>query len=419
MNLPLSRRDFLKVGSLAAGGLHLPGLLAAEGAARREISCIFFFQNGGASQLETFDPKPEAPLEVRGNVGSIPTSVPGIHFSELIPRCAKALTKFTVIRSMYSREAIHEKAKQYLWSGNRPGNAFLNPCLGSVISKELGPRNGLPPFVVTPGRDIATDSGFLGSAFDPFVTGNANVKQFSVRDLSLPSGVTLEEAQGRASLLAAIDGELERAERSGLIESMDAFQQKALDLIASPAAKEAFAIDEEPEKLRDEYGRNPAGQGALLARRLVYAGVRLVSVFHGGYDTHTDNEKTNRRIMPEFDRAFTTLIDDLDRRGMLDTTLVIAMGEFGRTPKINFSAGRDHWPGAFSIALAGAGVPRGLVLGKTDATAGEPAERPVSVEDLCATIYRKMGVDYHKNYHAYGRPIAILKEGKPVPELFA
>ncbi len=417
MKLPLNRRDFLKVGALAAGGLNLPALLAAEGGTR-EISCIFFFQNGGASQLETFDPKPEAPLEVRGNVGSIPTVVPGVHFSELLPRCAKALNKFTVIRSMYSREAIHEKAKQYLWTGNRPGNAFLNPCMGSVISKELGPRNGLPPFVVTPGKDIATESGFLGSSFDPFVAGNANVKKFSVRDLSLPSGVTMDEAQGRAKLLSAIDGELERLEKSDLIESMDAFQQKALDLIASPAAKKAFNIDEESEKLRDSYGRNSAGQGALLARRLVGAGVRLVSVFHGGYDTHTDNEKTNRRIMPEFDQAFTTLIEDLDQRGMLDTTMVIAMGEFGRTPKINFSAGRDHWPGAFSIAVAGAGTPRGLVLGKTDAHANEPAERPVSVEDLCATIYKKMGVDYRKNYHAYGRPIAILKEGKPISELF-
>lgn len=416
MQIRLGRRDFMRLGSLAVGGLNLPRLLAAG--APRETSCIIFFQNGGASQLETFDPKPDAPLEVRGNIGAIPTAIPGVHFSELMPRCAKAVSKFTVIRSVYSREAIHEKAKQYLWSGNRPANAFLNPCMGSVVSKELGPRNGLPPFVVTPGKDIATESGFLGSSFDPFVAGDANVKKFSVRDLSLPAGVSMDEAQGRAKLLAAIDDELEKLEKSDLIQSMDAFQQKALDLIASPAAKKAFAIDEEPGKLRDAYGRTAAGQGALLARRLVESGVRMVSVFHGGYDTHSDNEKISRRLIPEFDQAFPALIEDLDQRGLLDSTLVVVMGEFGRTPKINFSAGRDHWPGVFSIAVAGAGVPRGLVLGKSDAQAGEPAERPVSVEDLCATIYKKMGVDFRKVYHAYGRPIAVLKEGKPIPELF-
>ncbi len=413
-----NRRDFLKVGMLAAGGLRLPQLLAASNDAAAK-SCIILFMSGGPSQLDTFDPKPDAPLEVRGPVGTIATRVPGVRFAELVPKCAHALNKYTVIRSMFSKEAIHEKAKQYLFTGNRPGNAFLNPCLGSVIAKELGQRNGLPPFVVTPNKDIAAESGFLGSAYDPFVAGNPNVKKFAVKDLTLPTGVEMGEARARAELLAEIDGQLKQAEKSGLLDSMDQFQQKALDLIASPAARKAFQIDEEPEKLRDAYGRNSAGQGSLLARRLVEAGVRLVSVFHGGYDTHTDNDKTNRKIVPEFDQAFPALLEDLEQRGLLDSTLVIAMGEFGRTPKINYSAGRDHWPGAFSVAIAGAGVPKGLVLGSTDAHAGEPADRPVAVEDLVATIYKKLGIDYRKNYHAFGRPIAILKEGTPVKELFA
>jgi hypothetical protein len=413
-----SRRDFLRAGSLAVGGLTLPALLRSE-AAGRDINCIILFMNGGASQLETFDPKPDAPEEVRGKVGSIPTAIAGVRFSEVLPRCARTAGKFTVIRSMHSREAIHEKAKQYLFTGTRPGNAFLHPCVGSVVARELGPKNGLPPFVVTPGKDIATESGFLGSSYDPFVAGNPNVDKFSVKDLTLPLGLSMEEAQGRARLLGAIDGELYKLEKSDLIDSMDQFQQKALSLIASPAAKKAFQIDEEPASLRDAYGRNTAGQGALLARRLVEAGVRLVSVFHGGYDTHSDNEKTSRKLMPEFDQAFSTLLTDLEQRGVLDTTLVIAMGEFGRTPKINFSAGRDHWPGAFSIAIAGAGVPPGQVIGRTDPHAGEPVDRPVTVEDLVATIYKKMGVDYTKSYHALGRPITILKEGKPVKELFS
>ncbi|MBM3736159.1 MAG: DUF1501 domain-containing protein [Acidobacteria bacterium] len=417
MSLAWSRRHFLRIGSLATGGLTLPTLLRASNR-DTNINCIILFMSGGPSQLETFDPKPDAPPEVRGNVGVIPTKIPGVRFSELIPRCAQMADKFTVIRSMHSREAIHEKAKQYLFTGTRPGNAFLHPCVGSVVARELGPKNGLPPFVVTPSKDIAAEAGFLGSSYDPFVAGNPNVAKFTVKDLTLPLGIGMEEAQSRARLLAAIDGELKRVEKSELISSLDEFQQKALDLIASPAAKKAFEIDSESPKLRDTYGRNAAGQGALLARRLVEHGVRLVSVFHGGYDTHTDNEKTSRRLMPEFDQAFTALLDDVSQRGLLDTTLILAMGEFGRTPKINFSAGRDHWPGSFSVAIAGAGVPPGQIIGSTDEHAAAPADRPIAVEDLVAAIYKKMGVDYTQNYHAFGRPIAILKEGTPVRELF-
>ena len=199
---------------------------------------------------------------------------------------------------------------------------------------------------------------------------------------------------------------------------MNQFSQKAFDLVSSPVAKEAFDIGAEPDSLRDAYGRNTAGQGALLARRLIQSGVRLATVFHGGYDTHTDNEEINQKLYPVFDQAFATLLDDLEQRGLLDTTLVIAMGEFGRTPKINHSAGRDHWPGAFSVILAGAGVPKGQVLGTTDNRAGEPADRPVSIEDFGATIYKKLGVDYTQDYHANGRPIKIVKDGEPVKELF-
>lgn len=412
----MKRRDFLKAGGAVFGGLTLPDVLRAD---RRGISCIIFFQSGGACQHDSFDPKPEAPREIRGGFPTIPTAVPGVHFSELLPRCAKALGRYSVIRSMYSREAIHEKAKQYIFSGSRPNNAFKHPVYGSVIAKELGAAGGLPPFVVIPSKDICADSGFLGAAYDPFITGDPNRTNFSVQDLTLPLGVGMEEAQGRARLLAALDDDIRAVEKSKLIEGMDYFYQKAFDLVSSPEAKKAFDLGAEKDKLRDEYGRNTAGQGALLARRLVEAGVRLVTIFHGGYDTHTNNDATNKTLYPVFDQAFTTLLEDLHQRGMLETTLVLAIGEFGRTPKINHSAGRDHWPGAFSIAAAGAGIAGGQVIGSTDANGSEPKDRPVSVEDLGATIYKKFGVDYHKEYRTNGRPVKINAEGHPIRELFS
>jgi Protein of unknown function (DUF1501) len=411
-----SRRDFLKIGSLALAGINLPGLLAAE-RSRRDLSCVVFFQNGGASQLDTFDPKPDASLDIRGTFKPIPTAVPGIHISELLPESAKRMKKFCIIRSMHSDEAIHERARQYIFSGTRPRNELVHPSYGAVISKELGPRNGLPPFVAIPGSDLAAEAGFLGPTYDPFIAGDPNAEKFSVKDLTLPLGITLEEARSRAQLLATLDSEFKRVEQSPLIDSMDEFYQKAFDLISSPAAKKAFNIGEEPEKLRSAYGFTAVGQGALLARRLVEAGVRLVTVFHGGYDTHTENEKGHKHLLPEFDRAFSSLLDDLEQRGLLETTLVLVIGDFGRTPKINFSAGRDHWPRAFSVALAGAGVQGGTVIGKTDAHASEPLDRPVSIEDLGATVYKILGIDYTKIYHASGRPIAINKEGSPVTEL--
>jgi hypothetical protein len=412
-----NRRDFLKVGGLAFGGLNLPRLLAAD-SAKREISCIVLFQNGGASQLDTFDPKPDAPYDVRGSFKAIPTTVPGVYISELLPRTAQAMKKFSIIRSMHSDEAIHERARQYIFSGTRPRNDLLHPSYGAVVAKERGPRNGLPPFVAIPDKDLCADAGFLGAAYDPFTSGNPNTKTFSVKDLTLPQGVSLEEAQSRKQLLQVLDGEFKKVEQSPLIETMDEFYQKAFDLIASPAAKKAFNIAGEPDKLRDSYGRTAVGQGVLLARRLIEAGVRLATVFHGGYDTHVEHEKLSKPLLTDFDQAFPVLLEDLEQRGLLETTLVLVIGDFGRTPKINFSGGRDHWPRSFSVGLAGAGIQGGVVVGKSDKHAAEPADRPVTIEDLGATVYKALGIDYTKDYHANGRPVKINKEGKPVQELF-
>lgn len=413
-----SRRDFLKVGSLAVSGIHLPSLLASEQGSS-ERSCIVIFQHGGASQLDTFDPKPETVADIRGSFKDIPTALPGVHFSELLPRSAKAAGKFSIIRSMHSDEAIHERARQYVFSGTKPRNEVLQPSFGATVAKEWGPSNGLPPFVAVPTSDLAAEAGFLGPTYDPFVSGDPNTEDFSVKDLTLPGGVNLDEARSRADLLGALDRQFQSVAKSPLIDSMDEFFEKAFDLISSPAAKKAFDISAEPDSLRDAYGRTTLGQGALLARRLVEAGVRLSTVFHWGYDTHVQNEPRNKELVPEFDQAFTALLEDLEQRGLLQTTLVLVVGDFGRTPKINFSGGRDHWPGAFSVALAGAGIQGGVVVGKTDKHAAEPVERPVTVEDLGATVYKALGIDYRKNYHANGRPIAINKEGHPVQELWS
>ncbi len=412
------RRDFLKIGSLAFASIDLPKLLAAE-RTQREMSCIILFQNGGASQLDTFDPKPEAPSDIRGRFKAIPTTEPGIHISELLPRTAHSMKKFSIIRSMHSDEAIHERARQYIFSGTKPRNELLHPSYGAVVSKEMGTKNGLPPFVVIPEKDLSAEAGFLGSSYDPFISGNPNTKNFSVKDLTLPLGITLEEARTRAQLLERLDGEFKKVEQSPLIDSMDEFYRKAFELISSPVAKKAFNISDEPEKLRDTYGRSTVGQGALLARRLIESGVRLATVFHGGYDTHTDHERLVPALLADFDQAFPALLEDLEQRGLLETTLVLVIGDFGRTPKINFSGGRDHWPRGFSVALAGAGIKGGRVIGKTDFQAGEPVDRPVRIEDLGATVYKALGIDYKKNYHANGRPVAINKEGEPVEELFA
>ncbi len=418
MRARYSRRDFLRVGGTSVAGIGLPQLLAAS-QGETDRSCLIFFQSGGLCQHDSFDPKPEAPREVRGGFGTVPTAVPGVRFGELLPRCAANLGRFSVIRSMFSLEAIHEKAKQYAFSGQRPNNAYKHPVYGSVVARERGARNGVPPFVVIPSRDISADAGFLGSAYDPFVAGDPAEEAYSVQDLTLPTGLGLEEARGRARLLATLDRRLEALEKSDVVSGMDHFYQKALDLVSSPQAKRAFDLGSEPDKLRDAYGRTTGGQGALLARRLIEAGVRLVTVFHGGYDTHTDNDERNRKLYPEFDQAFSTLLEDMDARGLLSTTLVLAIGEFGRTPEINHSAGRDHWPGVFSIAVAGAGVPGGQVIGSSDRLGAEPADRPVSIEDLGATVYRKLGIDAHKEYHALGRPIRINDGGQPIRELFA
>jgi hypothetical protein len=415
------RRDFIKVGALGLGGVTLGTLLREEkllGAPAKDMNCIVLFQLGGNSQVDTFDPKPEAPSEVRGSFKAIRTAVPGVYFSELLPQSAARLKKFAVIRSMHGDDAIHESAQQYVISGTKRRNDLVHPAFGSVAAHEWGPKNGLPPYVAVPNMSRSGGAGFLGSLYDPFNSGDPSAKTFSVKDLTLPLGMKLEQAQARRELLGALDARFRAAEQSGLLERMDEFYQKAFDLVSSPAAKKAFDIAQESEKLRDAYGRTGVGQGALLGRRLVEAGVRVVTVFHGGYDTHTENEPGMKKVNTQFDQAFAALLDDLEARGMLQKTLVLVLTEFGRTPRINNFAGRDHWPRSFSVALAGARTSGGVVIGSTTPTASDPKDRPVSVEDLAFTTYKILGIDPEKEFRANGRPIKFANNGDLISELF-
>jgi hypothetical protein len=415
------RRDFLRIGSLGALGVSLDGMLRAG--AKRDISCILLWQSGGCGHLDTFDLKPEAPKEIRGEFKPIPTNVAGIQICEHLPFTAKQADKFTILRSMKSRENNHERAINYLLTGYLPLPTLEFPSMGSVVSKELGPKNGLPPYVAVPNTFPSYGGGYLGGAYNPFIAGDPNVSGYQVRDLTLPADVDWTRVANRNFLLKQMDVKFRAIESSTDMAAMDAFYQKAYDLLKSPAARKAFDIGAEKESLRERYGRTPVGQGALLARRLVASGVRFVTVAKGwlNYDTHGDNFNIMKKaLLPEFDRAFAGLLEDLHERGMLDTTLVIAMGEFGRTPKVNDAAGRDHHSKAWSIALAGAGIPGGRVLGATDQNGVQVTDLPVEPEDLLFTIYTILGVDPTREYQTpVGRPVKPVNGGHFIPGLLS
>jgi hypothetical protein len=415
------RRDFIRIGSLGALGINLAGVLRAG--AKKDVSCIVLWQSGGPAHQDTWDLKPDAPIEFRGEFKPIPTNVSGIRICEHLPYTAKQADKFTILRSMHSRENNHERAINYLLTGYLPLSTLEFPSMGSVISKELGPKNGLPPYVAVPNTFPSYGAGYLGGEYNPFIAGDPNAAGYKVRDLTLPADVDWARVGNRRWLLDKMDAKYRALDANADFDALDSFQQRAYDLMRSPAAKKAFDIEAEPAALRERYGRTPVGQGALLARRLVEGGVRFVTVAKGwlNYDTHGDNFNTMKKVLlPEFDRAFAALLEDLHQRGMLDSTLVIAMGEFGRTPMVNKDAGRDHHNKAWSIVLAGAGIPGGRVLGATDKTATEVTDLPVQPEDLLHSIYSILGVDTTREYQTpIGRPSKIVNGGKMIPGLVA
>ncbi|MCU0797090.1 MAG: DUF1501 domain-containing protein [Akkermansiaceae bacterium] len=426
-----SRREFLYVGLLGGLGLTLPGFLQQQALGAQKFyatkegvakGIIHIFLPGGLAHQESFDPKPFAPSEYRGPFGAIDTSIPGIQFGEKIPQLAKLANKMTVIRSMSHGEAAHERGTHNMFTGYRPSPALQYPSIGSVISHELGSQNNLPPYVCVPSvPNEFANSGFLSSAYGPFALGSDPAQgNFQVRDLNLPGNVSEERFARRRSLLETVDHHFRSMEESDAIDSMDAFYQHAYKLISSEKAREAFNLKAETDAMKDLYGRHAPGQRLLLARRLIEAGTRFVSITAGGWDHHDNIKGGIERDLPSVDQAIAALITDLEQRGMLDETLVMVTTEFGRTPKINPTSGRDHWPRVFSVMLAGGGIKQGLVHGSSDALGGEVDTDGVTVEDLATTVYHQIGITADKELMAPGnRPIEIVDGGKIIESILA
>ncbi|MBG87976.1 MAG: hypothetical protein CMO80_13885 [Verrucomicrobiales bacterium] len=428
----VSRREALRVGGLTALGLSLPDILRAKAAAnpKREVNCILLWMLGGPSHIDMYDLKPDAPSEIRGIFSPISTNVRGTQIGELMPNMAKCADKFSIIRSMHSYTATHGKGDFHLMSGNPYSRTLVPPGFGAMISRqqEQAPRS-TPPFVQVgslnspeygePGR-----AGYLGRVFDPFVVEpNPNAASFKVNAFMPNVGAgRMGQRKGLLDALEAFQSTTERQQEQ--LRSYDGFQERAFSMITSPTAKNAFDIKQEPEKVRDRYGRNRVGQGMLLARRLVEAGVRFVTVkgyIRYGWDHHPEVFPRLKTEVPVYDQAYAALLNDLHERGMTDNTLVITAGEFGRTPRLNNdprAPGRDHWSRAFSLTLGGGGINTGAVIGATDRIGGEVTDRPVSVPDFARTVYHALGLDpMAKLYTRDGRPMYALPEGKVIEEL--
>ncbi|MEI7459037.1 MAG: DUF1501 domain-containing protein [Pirellula sp.] len=428
---PLGRRGFLTVGAFGGLGLTMGDLFRSQQAmadqknydfieAKAE-SVIHIYLPGGIAHQETFDPKPYSPLEFRGELKPIKTKTGDI-FSETVPKLAAISDRLTILRAMSHGEAAHERGTHNMFTGYKPSPALIFPSFGSVVSHEYGPRNNLPPYVAVPSQaNEFAGTGYLSSSFGPFSLGADPANNgFKVQDLNLGGGVDTARFERRRSALDAVNAHFSEKQKSDNIAAMDTFYQRAYSLISSDKAREAFNIEAEDNALRDKYGRNAAGQRLLMARRLVESGVRFVTVTYGGWDMHGQIAASMRRDMPPLDQALSALIEDLESRGLLSKTLVMVSSEFGRTPKINNDAGRDHWPKVFSVMLAGGGVKGGMVYGASDATATEPEFDKVSPEDLATTMYQLLGIVADKELMSPGdRPIEICDGGKVIQDILA
>jgi len=428
----VSRRDFLHLGLLTSFGLSVADLLrlqasAASPVSPRAKSCILIWLDGGPSHLDTFDPKPDAPSEVRSPFKDIATSVAGVRICEHLPQTAKVMGDVALVRSLTHELGNHDTGTRYLLTGHRPTPALDYPSLGSLVARETGFGAAIPPYVAIPGDAVggnsnAARSGYLPGAFSAFNVGPDPAR---VRDLNPPGGVSFARSEQRREMLAKLDGFTRDVEEGGATQNRDAFYEQAYRLLASAEAKSAFDLDREKPATRQRYGQGKLGTGCLLARRLVEAGSRFVTVVDTGWDTHQqisrelpDSRFPGSGKLPNLDRAYAGLITDLRERGLLDSTLVVMMGEFGRTPKLNALAGRDHWPRAGFVCLAGGGVRGGQVIGATDAHGEVPSDRPVSPPDLAFTLLKLLGVDPARELTTPGgRPVKTLSEGSFISEL--
>ena len=431
----IDRRGFLRMGS--AAGLSLAQLLRLRatqpvGKARtKDINCIFLFTLGGMPHHDLWDYKADAPAEIRGDFKPIKTSVPGIGLTDLLPHTAKVTDKLAILRGMTHGDSDHGRGYHIMMTGNTPGpgdfnstkNNNVHPSLGSMVARMTNQGGALPPYISVPCFLRSGGPAFLGPSYAPFVIeADPASPEFAVRDVVLPDGVGTGRAARRQDALREIN-RLERAaeDASRDVRALDTFSQKAYSLMTSAKAKEAFDLKRETESIKSRYGPTSLGQCCLLARRLVEGGSRFVSIENGHWDTHRENTKSLRDLLvPSLDRGFSALIADLKERGLLDTTLVVLTTEFGRTPRINTMAGRDHWPQAFSIVMAGGGVKPGIVLGATDKIGGSVTDRPITPPDMAATILHALGIDPGASLLTpLGRPVELASGGKPVLELFS
>lgn len=430
----ISRRNALRVGAVGslAGAIGLPRLLAGERPAKDDVSLIILFLQGGLSTIDTLDLKPDAPAEFRGEFSPIDTNVRGIQVCEHLPGIAKVADKFTLLRNFTHTNSGHGLADHWMLTGYAPRPGFNTglkpnnqfPSHGSIVAHELGPRGSVPPYVCLPKMHNSAGSAFLGPSAAPFVVdADPNAPGFTVPDLLPPLEVDADRLDDRRGLLATVD----RYRRSAEVEanagarSVARFKEKAFDLIASRETRDAFDIAREPDALRDAYGRHSLGQSCLLARRLVEAGVRCVTIDHTNWDTHYNNFAVLRDdLLPHLDTGVPMLLRDLADRGRLESTIVCVMGEFGRTPRVNKDAGRDHWGPANCLLLAGGGFASGRVVGATNPRGEKPASDPVGPEDLAATLHHLLGIDGDKQFETpEGRPVKIVNDGRVLHEVLA
>lgn len=386
-----------------------------EGSAK---SVIFIFLPGGMAHQESFDPKPLSPIEYRGPLNSIQTNVPDVFLSQNWVNTAKVMDKITICRSMTHGEAAHERGTHNMFTGYKPSPALSYPSMGAVVSHEFASKNNLPQYICIPNQpNEFAGTGYLSSSYAGFSLGSDPASaNFAVRDLNLPSNVSVERFERRKQTLNVINGGF--SSNSDSLVAVNSFYERAYGLLSSKEAKAAFDLSLESDKLKDEYGRNEAGMRMLMARRLVEAGSKFVTLTYGGWDMHDNISIGMSNQVPAFDQAYSRLILDLEERGLLNETLVCICSEFGRTPKINNTSGRDHWPKVFSTVLAGGGIKKGLVYGTSNSTASEPEDNPVSIEDWAATIYHCIGINSDKELMAPGdRPIEIVDGGKVIKNI--
>jgi hypothetical protein len=428
-----TRRGFLRIGGLGVGGIGFGGLALPELLRLRALgaapggrkSVILVWQAGGPSHLDMYDLKPDAPAEVRGEFRPIGTNVPGIDIGEHLPLQARIMDKLAIVRSGCHTNAGHGMGSQWMLTGWEPTievSDNIYPCIGAVAARMKGPNDpGMPAYVNLPKPLGLGKAAYLGASYNPFSPdSDPNSDAFQVRNLKLNGRVDAARLNRREELLRQLDGIRRDIDTKGDIVGIDKFYRDALEMVTNDKAQKAFDVRAEPAKLRDEYGRNDLGQSCLLARRLVEAGVTFVAVqAGGGWDTHGDNFKQLKdNLLPKYDRAVAALVTDLHDRGLQDDVLVMAMGEFGRTPRINPGAGRDHWPQAMSVLFAGGGLRMGQVVGATNDKGEFPTSKPATPGCLLATMYHVLGVDHRHVFHDQAnRPMPILAEGEPIADL--